>query len=226
MNERAEAELHPEWPLPVGYFWDDCRAKLRYMLEPGPEDHLSTDDYRAEQRFFDGVSAARVALPRPPGASTKKINHGPGGENADAGGAGPVPVPVPVGGRVPVRVGGPGCSVPVAGDVISSQELKSEEEFEEKKSEVTPGGGFSTSASKYLETKKEPLRVPKRKKRQKKKFSVNGTGMVRKKEKAALAGKKKKKFMARGERGKKLIESDVCYWKETKVLLENCKWKI
>ena len=45
----------------------------------------------------------------------------------------------------------------------------------------------------------------------KKKFSVNGSGMLRKKEKAPLAGKKKKKFMGRRERAKNLMESDVCY---------------
>ena len=73
-DERAEAEIHANWPLPIAYFWDGCKAKLRFMLKPGPEDHLSTDDYRDQQRF-EGASIALTTLPKPP--SARKIVIGP-----------------------------------------------------------------------------------------------------------------------------------------------------
>ena len=66
LDERAEAELHADWPLPIAYFWDGCKAKLRFMLKPGPDDHLSTDHYRDRQRF-EGASIAITTLPKPPG---------------------------------------------------------------------------------------------------------------------------------------------------------------
>ena len=88
LDERAEAEIHANWPLPIAYFWDGSKAKLRFMLKPGPEDHLSSDHYRDEQRF-EGASIAITTLPKPPmGAEKNRIFQTCGDDFGGGGGVG------------------------------------------------------------------------------------------------------------------------------------------